>query len=325
MKSIKQDMIDQGLSCLPILLPNGRCIEALYDAKTGAFRITRPKKEEQVSLQEVTKTDNTGGGFPYSLSDLTYWVIKRKDGITAKYVMVNGDITRSTPSTPMVRLPGTSTSTSAYKSLSDYCKHYPDEAIFSNKDKQIHIADYAGLKADWLKFDFVVDCGSVLVKSQFIEDPKMQGDPTLVALLEQYTIPDSQIHTRVLQLDWPDREAPPFHPQFFVDLESKLRGKVVVSCMGGHGRSGTTMVCLMMVMFKDYTPFTAMCHLRALHCPRAIEGQKQHEYIGEFGEFLGRGNDMNLIKNVKSFRESFLELKVKSAKPYQDQLRKGVK
>lgn len=330
MKSIRQEMIDRNLSSLPILLPNGGCIEALYDKVTGEFKTVRTTKEGSVTvMQQVTgPTPVASGGFPYTLSDLAYWVIKRKDGITAKYVMTAGTPGKEKGEihTPL-RLPGVgvTTSTPSY-SLSDYCHHFPSEPIFGSKDKQIHIADFQGLESDWRKFDFVVDCGQVLVKSTFVDDPIMLGDPDLIRALRQYTVPLDPNRPRVLQLDWPDREAPPLHPQFFVDLESQLKGNVVVSCVGGHGRSGTTMVCLMMVMFKDYTPFTAMCHLRALHCPRAIEGARQHEYIGKFGEYLGRVNDIENVKGVKSFKDSFLELDVKSAKPYQAKLNtKGAK
>ena len=325
-KSIKQDMKDRNLTTLPILLPNGGILEATFDRSTDTFRVTKlasKSKENPVSLQEVKGVKQSpSGAFPYTISDLDYYVIKRKDGVTAKYVMRGGSIVDK--SSALIHLPGVSSQ--PYKTtLSDFCHHTPITSIFGNKEKQVFIADFNGLKSEWKKFDNVVDCGKVLPVGLFLPDPIMIGDEDFVDKLIGYTIPEEPDLPRVIQLDWPDREAPPLHPQFFVDLESELKGSTVVSCVGGHGRSGTTMVCLMMVMFKDYTPFTAMCHLRSLHCPRAIEGMKQHDYIGKFGEYLGRPNDMNKVSGVKSFKESFLGLNVKSAKPYQAKLVAGKK
>ena len=80
----------------------------------------------------------------------------------------------------------------------------------------------------------------------------------------------------------------------------------------------------MMVMNPEYSPADAIIHLRAIHCPRAIESGVQHEYIGAFGAFLGRENDIDRVKGVVDFKAEFMKIKHKSAQPYQDRL-KGVK
>ena len=74
---------------------------------------------------------------------------------------------------------------------------------------------------------------------------------------------------------------------------------------------------MLMVLAPDYTPYDAICHLRALHCGRAIESKAQHDYLGEVGEFLKRENDIAKVGEVKDFRAAFLALKKESAKPYQ--------
>jgi len=57
-----------------------------------------------------------------------------------------------------------------------------------------------------------------------------------------------------------------------------------------------------------------------VHCPRAIEGVDQHQYINDFGKFLGREPDIERVKGVKDFKAEFLKFTLPSAQPYQDRL-----
>ncbi len=134
----------------------------------------------------------------------------------------------------------------------------------------------------------------------------------------QMLIPFLEDYPRILQLDWPDRDRPPLIPQAWPHLAAHLNGNIMTACQDGHGRSGTAAACLMMC-WTDYSPLDAISHLRALHCPQAIESVEQHSYLNELARVLGRPEDAN--EKVSSYRERFLSMTSEWAKPGQDRLR----
>jgi hypothetical protein len=181
------------------------------------------------------------------------------------------------------------------------------------------MADGTGAKAFKDKFDMVLDAGSVV--TPYLPYVTLQGDPELVAALSKHDL--SVTKPRVLRFDWPDREAPDLAPQFWLDLPQYLKGRVIVNCEGGHGRSGTILVCLMMAQ-TDYNALDALTHLRAVHCPRAIESQVQHRYIDWVAQYLGRTANALDADKVKDFKSRFLdEVNSDFAVQYQDRLRKA--
>lgn len=260
--------------------------------------------------------------FPFALDDLQYWVVKRKDGMVVKYRVVGANEGPAslvhTSGTP-VHAPINHTT-----SLGAWCYHDPSaEPIFVADKFDLYIADAPGVRAHKDEFDFVIDCGDVLPLSYVRNNltVALDGDEDMVRTLTKYSTIE-KAHPKCLKIDWDDRAAPPLKFEFWGALAKKLSGTVLTNCQGGHGRSGTSLVCLMMVMNPEYSPADAIIHLRAMHCPRAIESVMQHNYIGEFGKWLGRENDIDRVKGIKDFKEAFLGLKMKSATPYQTQLTK---
>lgn len=266
--------------------------------------------------------------FPFSLADLRYFIVRRKDGLTIKYNIVDPAI-KVGDATGIVKVPGITTGANSYTnvySLTKWCKHVPaDEPLFETDRVALYIADCMGFRAHYREFTFALDCGDILTDWQVRNGgtPELfAGDKTLSNLLAPYVDQGKLIgEPRVLQIDWDDRKAPKLVPEFWPQIVDQLDGTVVIACQGGHGRSGTGAVCMMMVMNPEYTPADAIIHLRAIHCARAIESKEQHEYIGRVGEYLGRVNDIERIGAVNSFKEEFLALTHKSAKPYQDRLK----
>jgi hypothetical protein len=260
--------------------------------------------------------------FPFTLEDLTYWVVKKKDGSIIKYSVVGEHTPSAWKSATTHTLLGSST-----YSLSDWCKHDPiGEPIFRNKKVGLWIADASGMRAYKDKFDLTLDCGQIFSQSMIDAMNPLGGNANeLIKELSKHHIASGgDGSNRILKIDWFDRQAPPLHPQFFIDLANRIKGKVCTACQGGHGRSGTSLVCLMMALTPDYTPYDAICHLRALHCPRAIESTVQHQYIDWMAKVLGREENGVEVKEVKSFKDAFLAIDKASAKPFQDQLRKKV-
>lgn len=284
--------------------------------------------KKETTVQDVSSVTGSAPAFPFRLEDLAYWVVKRKDGTTIKYTLVGPDDKMGGkevkagvyPSSvaPLGQMTGGTT-----HSFSDWCKHDPiGEPIWDGGKVKIWIADSMGLKGYYQKFDVVLDCGDVLNLFSINKDGKLIGDEELIKVLKPFVIggPKNQ---QIIKIDWDDRKAPPLDVDAWMALAKHLSKKsqtVVTACQGGHGRSGTSLVCLMMALNPEYTPYSSICHLRAMHCPRAIESKEQHMYINAVGKELGREEDIMKVGEVKSFKESFLALDLKSAKPYQDRL-----
>lgn len=264
-------------------------------------------------------------GFDFSLEDLAYWVVKRRDGTVCRYVVA----LKGETSTALVKPNGSVDLTPVYSSssvskgnYSKFCTHDPaKEPVFEADGVRLFIADASGARKEASKFDFVLDSGNALNLAYFGESPILEGDEKLVKALTKYVDLVSTTKTRVLKIDWDDREAPFLSPAFWPAIAKMLKGKVLANCQGGHGRSGTTLVCLMMALNPEYGAKDAILHLRAVHCPRAIESKVQHKYINEVATFLGRKADAMELHGINSYREEFLKLTHASSKPYQDRLR----
>lgn len=269
--------------------------------------------------------------FNYTLQDLLYWVIKRKDGTTVKYIYSPepGKVpTVLGPSGGSSSGSGLSTARGgyhwgggSYQSLSTWCKHTPLVEIFDAPPRRegmapikLYVNDASDARTNRYKFDMIVDGGDVLSP----EKAPLIGDEELVKALMPFTIEYSV--PRLLKLDWIDRMAPDVVPAFWPALVERLEGKVMTCCQGGHGRSGTAAVAIMMCL-TDYTPLQAITHLRALHCPRAIESKDQHEYLDSLAKALGREQDAAAAEEVPNFKEAFLKMDSKWAKPYQERIK----
>lgn len=253
-------------------------------------------------------------GFPYSLSDLKYWIIKRTDGTSVKFVLNRDKVEEQKDYSPGLgaqiqkQIPSeASTSMNRSYALSDFCHHTPINPLWVSEDNAValYVGDAPGAKKEWEKFDFVIDGGDV-INLAFRKDAELAGDRKLVELASQYLtgIPE----TRVLQIDWWDRKAPDLIPAFWTALSKEIKGDVMTCCQGGHGRSGTAFVCLLLNFAPDYDALDAVVHLRAVHCPRAIESKVQHMYINDVASYLGRKpNAGEELDDIKDFKKLFME------------------
>jgi hypothetical protein len=82
-------------------------------------------------------------------------------------------------------------------------------------------------------------------------------------------------------LDWPDMGVVNLPKEFWIDLIDlfkKKKSKVLMFCIGGHGRTGTAMAVLM-VLGLGWKPKDAVDWIRKEYCDKAIETWKQLDYI----------------------------------------------
>jgi hypothetical protein len=81
-------------------------------------------------------------------------------------------------------------------------------------------------------------------------------------------------------LDWPDLGIVHLPREFWTDLVRYLalkRARILVFCVGGHGRTGTAIACIMATC--GWESADAIAWVRANYCPRAIETRQQEEYV----------------------------------------------
>ena len=252
--------------------------------------------------------------FPFKLGDLLYWVVKRKDGTVAKFVLVNEkEYPHQTPQQPVK------------KQLSAFCSHDARDPVFVCNEFALYIGDSSGARRMWQQFDFAIDGGNVLNVNSNNRSytPLLAGDEDLVAALQGYAAEPAQPPTKVLQIDWNDREAPEVIPEFWVALSKLLYGDVMTCCQGGHGRSGTALAALMLVMSPDYSAQDAIVHLRANHCPRAIESLAQHTYLDTLATYLGRVADSAEAEKVTDYKAAFTSSMKPTAVAFRKFLVKG--
>lgn len=275
--------------------------------------------------QDMDKVEEAVVSFPFTTADMVGFVTKRKDGTMFKYRftkegVVKGSTTNNYKPSPRTR-------------MSDYCTHNPAFLpTFESGGVRLFIADAVGVKNHGSEFDLIIDCGGVIpLKESYNPVDYLVGDAELVEALEDYVTMPYQIGPDLLKIDWDDRMAPPLNPEFWVKLAEELgkRAKaaesgvydVVINCVGGHGRSGSAMVCLMMVMNPEYGSGDAITHLRAIHCSRAIESKVQHDYLDEVAKFLGQKANATEAIFITNYKEAFKKLALPSAKPYQERLK----
>lgn len=268
--------------------------------------------------------------FPFQLEDIQHWIIKKKDGTVVKYSLVTAaDIQKDTKkAAPPVKQANYYT-TYPKSGYGSWCKHSPDpttdDPIFSNGKINLFVGDNPGAKDHTDKFDVVLDGGGVIDIGYSEGVPDIYGDRGFTALLSKHTYWDiiarqkqaekaDNGKARIIKLHWADRAAPPVTPEFWDAFYAELckiqKGlkrplNVMTVCQGGHGRSGSACVILMMLM-TDYTPLDALTHIRAIHCARAIESKVQHEYLNKIAKHLNRAENALEAENVKSYKDRLL-------------------
>ena len=91
-----------------------------------------------------------------------------------------------------------------------------------------------------------------------------------------------------LPIPWPDFSSPHVEPGFWYDLADIVRpiDAVIASCMGAHGRTGTTLALLAYIFgyIKESEVKTAMDlveKVREVYCESAIESETQLQYIAD--------------------------------------------
>ena len=103
-----------------------------------------------------------------------------------------------------------------------------------------------------------------------------------------------EVLTQQVLLDWPDFGIPDLEYIPLVDiirwmLDQLAAGKhLETGCMGGHGRTGTMLACILVA--QGVPPGTALVRVRKDHCSKAVENEKQGQFVAAFYK-LYHGNE----------------------------------
>lgn len=159
-----------------------------------------------------------------------------------------------------------------YTSVS--CNHPPTHVI-SGKTWNI----YAGKKYD---VDKAVDNYDIVLN---LTGWSLQNDKKHIipfAEMSKWCKKDKTVYKyKEICLDWPDMGLVDLPVQFWqelIKLFEKKKSKVLMFCIGGHGRTGTAMAVLL-VLGLGYTPEKAVEWVRTNYCKQAIETWKQINYV----------------------------------------------
>lgn len=96
-----------------------------------------------------------------------------------------------------------------------------------------------------------------------------------------------QKHPPTIILPWADYSLPPVFMSFWPALVDSLpKGKVIVACVGSHGRTGTTLAALL-ITHKHMTAEDAIAYVRTVHCDSAIESKQQEGYLHALARMQG--------------------------------------
>lgn len=150
-------------------------------------------------------------------------------------------------------------------------KHEPMELLGDKTGKwSVSACSRDGLIAHANKFDIVMNLsGRSIHERHIIPIPELDkwkhGSDTFQEML----------------LDWPDNGVAYFPLQFWLDVHGHITSKnlkMSINCVGGHGRTGTALACMLIVAL-GWGGEESIKWIRANYCDRAIESKEQERYI----------------------------------------------
>jgi len=192
------------------------------------------------------------------------------------------------------------------------CSHEGTTVVVVVPDTRIEL--YAASKT-WAKeasylVDFVIDCGAHIANGTTTAFVKAQGT---LGPGEQEKI--TGLNDLIMQvppialLDWPDQGIPAGGAAFWLGLVNVLPdpGKVLVCCIGGHGRTGTCLASLLLVTQPGMTAKQVIDFVRARYCKHAIESLAQERYLCALAEQvrrLGKRAEALVLERARAAQET---------------------
>ena len=163
------------------------------------------------------------------------------------------------------------------------CRHRPTivlSGIHGGKKWEIYAGSESRVAPHLWEYDLILNCSGQPIRHRKHIIPTGLGINTRL-----YAEP---MKRRELCLDWPDFSHPSMPARFWTLLYQAIRkkGRTLVYCLGGHGRTGTALSILAAVHYKlDGTH--AVKVVRKSYCYLAVESASQMEYVRRVTKLLG--------------------------------------
>lgn len=106
-------------------------------------------------------------------------------------------------------------------------------------------------------------------------------------------------------LDWPDRGVPALRASFWKAIWQGVIDKkitrIIACCLGGHGRTGTTLAALLVA--RGFTAKQAIAFVRKTHCTKAIETESQEDYLAYIDRELNGDRSEDKVQETEEVTE----------------------
>ena len=144
--------------------------------------------------------------------------------------------------------------------------HYGNTLAFCDTKSKIKVYGAGSSRGLVINRDsFLIDVGSGMNERE---------DYTLFGNVE---IPQESFDG--IAIEWRDMSLPNLSRTTWLSIVSEIRRlnkDVIVACVGGHGRTGTTLAILAGLMLDIDDPIS---FIRSSYCNKAVETKKQSEYV----------------------------------------------
>ena len=161
------------------------------------------------------------------------------------------------------------------------CSHAP-EAVFSYGELTFYGTTFNNIDKSFLEDgDLIVNCGTYnsVCGDSYISGAIKKSPTWLDSTLYKVDPADAQ----EIWLEWSDFSTPRISPKFWSDLLKLAvqngRKRIICTCTGGHGRTGTALGAFMVAAGKSAAD--ALKLVREYYCNQAIENNSQALYLHE--------------------------------------------
>ena len=161
--------------------------------------------------------------------------------------------------------------------------HVSPKLAFLIGQTKVYGGNAKAVRAASRHFDLIVQAQDLSMPPDFAEIPLLAANEEAEALLPKSLIDVQLPATPHVLLDWPDFETPSVAREWWDEFHAWLvaapEQRVVVTCQGGHGRTGTMLAIL--AGLGGATTGDPVEFIRKAYCRNAVESEEQLAYIAE--------------------------------------------
>ena len=113
---------------------------------------------------------------------------------------------------------------------------------------------------------------------------------------------------KIIHIPWRDMSIPSFDKDFYLKLIEYIKSlknkKILICCIGGHGRTGTLVSIIAGLHFKIEKPIS---FIRKIYCKNAVETMEQVQYVNRICNIHEKASvkikSYNLISDYNDFED----------------------